>query len=149
MTESKEVLVRKRRSREEFQQLMMEHESSGLRQNELSRKLGLALSTLQRQLKKRRLEHRVRPNPLGANAECFRVAFSFAGERRNFEGWLKISKFRPMSRRGRSRESLHFFGQKSGYAILGWTGSRGVVTKSAQLWCSMILNLAEVKLRTS
>ena len=35
---------------------MMDFESSGLRQNEFCRKHGLALSTLQRQLKKRRLK---------------------------------------------------------------------------------------------
>jgi transposase-like protein len=55
MTESEEVPGRKRRSREEIQRLMMDFESSGLRQNEFCRKHGLALSTLQRQLKKRRL----------------------------------------------------------------------------------------------
>src|SRR5208282_513335 len=56
MIESQEVSGRKRRSREEIQWLMMEFESSGLRQNEFCRKHGLALSTLQRQLKKRRLD---------------------------------------------------------------------------------------------
>jgi transposase-like protein len=56
MTESQEVSGRKRRSREEIQRLMMEFEASGLRQNEFCRKHGLALSTLQRQLKKRRLD---------------------------------------------------------------------------------------------
>jgi len=50
------VSGRKRRSREEIQRLMMEFESSGLRQNEFCRRHGLALSTLQRQLKKRRLD---------------------------------------------------------------------------------------------
>ena len=35
---------------------MMDFELSGLRQNEFCRKHGLALSTLQRQLKKRRLD---------------------------------------------------------------------------------------------
>ena len=56
MIESQEVSGRKRRSREEIQRLMMEFESSGLRQNEFCRKHGLALSTLQRRLKKRRLD---------------------------------------------------------------------------------------------
>jgi len=56
ITESQEVSGRKRRSREEIQRLMVEFESSGLRQNEFCRKHGLALSTLQRQLKKRRLD---------------------------------------------------------------------------------------------
>jgi hypothetical protein len=56
MTENEEVPVRKRRSREEIQRQMMEFEPSRLRQNEFCRKHGLALSTLQRQLKKRRLD---------------------------------------------------------------------------------------------
>src|ERR1700738_844735 len=56
MIESQEVSGRKRRSREEIQRLMMEFASSGLRQNEFCRKHGLALSTLQRRLKKRRLD---------------------------------------------------------------------------------------------
>jgi transposase-like protein len=56
MSESQEVSGRKRRSREEIQRLMMEFELSGLRQKEFCRKHDLALSTLQRQLKKRRLD---------------------------------------------------------------------------------------------
>jgi transposase-like protein len=56
MSESQEVSGRKRRSREEVQRLMMEFELSGLRQNAFCRKHDLALSTLQRQLKKRRLD---------------------------------------------------------------------------------------------
>src|ERR1700720_4217693 len=57
MIESQEVSGRKRRSGEEIQRLMMEFESSGLRQNEFCRNHGLALSTLQRQLKKRRVKN--------------------------------------------------------------------------------------------
>jgi hypothetical protein len=56
MIESQEVSGCKRRSREEIQRLMLEFESSGSRQNEFCRKHGLALSTLQRRLKKRRLD---------------------------------------------------------------------------------------------
>ena len=56
MTGNQVVSGRKRRSREEIQRLMMEFESSGLRQNEFCRKHGLSLSTLQRRLKKRRLD---------------------------------------------------------------------------------------------
>jgi hypothetical protein len=56
MTESQEVSGRKRRSREEIRRLMMEFESSGLRQNEFCRKHGLALSTLQGRLRKRRVD---------------------------------------------------------------------------------------------
>ena len=55
MTENQEVSGRKRRSREEIKRLVVEFEASGLRQNEFCRNHGLALSTLQRQLKKRRL----------------------------------------------------------------------------------------------
>jgi hypothetical protein len=43
---------RKRRSREEIKRLVLEFEASGLRQNEFCRNHGLALNTLQRQLKK-------------------------------------------------------------------------------------------------
>ena len=55
MTENQEVSGRKRRSSEEIKRLVVEFEASGLRQNEFCRNHGLALSTLQRQLKKRRL----------------------------------------------------------------------------------------------
>jgi len=48
--------VRKRRSGEEIKRLVLEFEASGLRQKEFCRNHGLALSTLQRQLKRRRLD---------------------------------------------------------------------------------------------
>jgi len=51
MTGNQVVSGRERRSREEIQRLTMEFESSGLRQNEFCRKHGLALSTVQRQLR--------------------------------------------------------------------------------------------------
>jgi hypothetical protein len=54
MTENQEVSGRRRRSGEEIKRLVLEFEASGLRQNEFCRNHGLALSTLQRQLKKRR-----------------------------------------------------------------------------------------------
>jgi hypothetical protein len=47
---------RKRRSGEEIKRLVLEFEASGLRQNEFCRNHGLALSTLQRQLRKRRVD---------------------------------------------------------------------------------------------
>ena len=50
-----EIPARKRRSSEEIKRPVVEFEASGLRQNEFCRNRGLALSTLQRQLKKRRL----------------------------------------------------------------------------------------------
>ena len=55
MTENQEGPGRKRRSGEEIKRLVLEFEASGLRQYEFCRNHGLALSTLQRQLKKRRL----------------------------------------------------------------------------------------------
>jgi hypothetical protein len=55
MTGNQEVSGTKRRSREEIKRLVLEFEASGLRQNEFCRSHGLALSTLQRQLRKRRL----------------------------------------------------------------------------------------------
>ena len=55
MTENQEGPGRKRRSGEEINRLVLEFEASGLRQSEFCRNHGLALSTLQRQLKKRRL----------------------------------------------------------------------------------------------
>jgi hypothetical protein len=54
MTENQEVSGRRRRSGEEIKRLVLEFEASGLRQNEFCRNHGLALSTLQRQLKRRR-----------------------------------------------------------------------------------------------
>jgi hypothetical protein len=56
MTESEEVKVRKRRSSREIEQLVAEFETSGLRQGKFCHKHGLALSTLQRRLRRRRLE---------------------------------------------------------------------------------------------
>jgi hypothetical protein len=56
MTENQEIPARKRRSSEEIKRLVLEFEASGLRQNEFCRKYGLALSTLQRQIRKRRLD---------------------------------------------------------------------------------------------
>jgi hypothetical protein len=56
MTENQEGPGRKRRSGEEIKRLVLEFEASGLRQNEFCRNHGLALSTLQRQLKTRRLD---------------------------------------------------------------------------------------------
>jgi hypothetical protein len=56
MIENQEVPRRKRRSGEEIKRLVLEFEASGLRQNEFCRNHGLALSTLQRQLKRRRLD---------------------------------------------------------------------------------------------
>jgi hypothetical protein len=53
MIESQEVSGRKRRSREEIKRLMMEFESSGLRQSEFCRKHGLALSTWSASSKRR------------------------------------------------------------------------------------------------
>jgi hypothetical protein len=56
MTEIGEVDVRKRRSRQEIKRLVTEFETSGLRRSEFCHKHNLALGTLQRGLKRCRLE---------------------------------------------------------------------------------------------
>jgi transposase len=56
MTEIGEVGVRKRRSRQEIKRLVREFETSGLRRSEFCHKHNLALGTLQRGLRKRRME---------------------------------------------------------------------------------------------
>jgi hypothetical protein len=56
MTEIGEVSVRKRRSRQEIKRLVTEFESSGLRQSEFCHKHNLAPGTLQRGLRRRRME---------------------------------------------------------------------------------------------
>jgi hypothetical protein len=56
MTEIKEVGARRRRSREEIKGLVREFETSGLRRSEFCQKYHLALGTLQRGLKRRRME---------------------------------------------------------------------------------------------
>lgn len=56
MIESEGVKKRKRRSGQEIRHLVAEFEASGLRQVEFCRSRGLALSTLQRGLKRRRSE---------------------------------------------------------------------------------------------
>ena len=56
MTEIGEVDVRKRRSRQEVKRLVAEFETSGLLRSEFCRKHNLALGTLQRGLRRRRME---------------------------------------------------------------------------------------------
>ena len=56
MTEIEEIGVRKRRSRQEIKQLVAEFETSGLRRSEFCHKHNLALGTLQRGLRRRRME---------------------------------------------------------------------------------------------
>jgi hypothetical protein len=56
MTEIGEVSLRKRRSRQEIKRLVAEFETSGLRRIEFCRKHNLALGTLQRGLRRRRME---------------------------------------------------------------------------------------------
>jgi len=56
MTEIEEVGVRKRRSRQEIKRLVTEFETSGLRRSEFCHKHNLVLGTLQRGLKRRRME---------------------------------------------------------------------------------------------
>src|SRR6266481_2567088 len=56
MTEIGEVGVRKRRSRQQIKRLVREFETSGLRRSEFCQKHYLALSTLKRGLRRRRME---------------------------------------------------------------------------------------------
>src|SRR5215471_6210351 len=56
MTEIGEMSVRKRRSRQEIKRLVAEFETSGLRRSEFCQKHHLALGTLQRGLRRRRME---------------------------------------------------------------------------------------------
>jgi transposase-like protein len=56
MTEIGEVGVRKRRSRQEIKRLVREFETSGLRRSAFCQKHDLAPGTLQRGLKRRRME---------------------------------------------------------------------------------------------
>jgi transposase-like protein len=56
MTEIGKVGVRKRRSRQEIKRLVREFETSGLRRSEFCQKHNLAPGTLQRGLKRRRME---------------------------------------------------------------------------------------------
>ena len=57
MTANQEVPERKRRSREEIKWLVSEFEKSGLRPAKFCRNRGLALSILQRHLKRQRVEN--------------------------------------------------------------------------------------------
>jgi hypothetical protein len=56
MTEIGEISVRKRRSRQEIKRLVAEFETSGLRRSEFCQKHNLALGTLQRGLRRCRME---------------------------------------------------------------------------------------------
>jgi hypothetical protein len=56
MTEIGAVSVGKRRSRQEIKRLVTEFETSGLQRSEFCRKHNLALGTLQRGLRRRRME---------------------------------------------------------------------------------------------
>ena len=56
MTKIGEIGVRKRRSRQEIKRLVAEFETSGLRRSEFCQKHDLALGTLQRGLRRRRME---------------------------------------------------------------------------------------------
>ena len=54
--EIEEVGVRKRRSRQEIKRLVTEFETGGLRRSEFCNKHNLAIGTLQRGLKRRRMD---------------------------------------------------------------------------------------------
>src|ERR1700745_2139996 len=57
MTANQDIPQRKRRSREEVRRLVVEFETSGSRPAEFCRNHSLAVGTLQRHLKRRRLEN--------------------------------------------------------------------------------------------
>ena len=63
MNEEQVSVVRRRRSRQEVEQLIAEYESSGLSRSEFCRERGLSLSTLSRYRKRR-----ARQAPAGRNA---------------------------------------------------------------------------------
>ena len=80
MTEIGEVSVRKRRSRQEVKRLVAEFETSGLLRSEFCRKHNLALGTLQRGLRRRRME-------VEGQSEAKRlVEVKLAGKQRNGSG---------------------------------------------------------------
>ena len=56
MTEIGEVSVRKRRSRQQIKRLVAEFETGGLQRSEFCKNHNLALGTLQRGLRRRRME---------------------------------------------------------------------------------------------
>ena len=80
MTEIEEVGVRKRRSREEIKRLVREFETSGLRRSAFCHKHHLALGTLQRGLKRRRMEIE------GQSEDQRLVEVKMAGIQRNGSG---------------------------------------------------------------
>ena len=80
MTKIGEVGVRKRRSRQEIKRLVAEFETSGLRRSEFCQKHHLALGTLQRGLRRRRME--VEKQSEGKRL----VELKMAGIRRNDTG---------------------------------------------------------------
>ncbi len=61
MTAKTELSAPKRRTRADFQQLVAEFVSSGMRRSEFCQSRGLSFSTLDRHLKKRRWKRRRRP----------------------------------------------------------------------------------------
>jgi len=77
VNENQEVQVRRRRSREEIKRLVVEFETSGVRLIDFCRNHGLAPSTLQRQLKRRRLGN------VEAKAGNRLVPVALAGAERN------------------------------------------------------------------
>jgi AraC-like DNA-binding protein len=110
MTENQEVPGRKRRTGEEIKRLVLEFEASGLRQNEFCRNHGLALSTLQRQLKKRRLNE--------SEAHAFLVRCRLRHARRLLAvgaGHLSVADVAGFSDQTHlTRHFRHLFGQAPG-----------------------------------
>ena len=80
MTEIGEVGVWKRRSRQEIKRLVAEFETSGLRRSEFCQKHNLAPGTLQRGLRRRRMEVEAQREAKGL------VEVKLAGKQRNGSG---------------------------------------------------------------
>jgi hypothetical protein len=80
VTEIGEVSVRKRRSRQAIKRLVAEFETSGLRRDEFCQKHNLSLGTLQRGLRRRRIEVEGQSEAKGS------VEVKLAGIQRNGSG---------------------------------------------------------------
>ena len=78
MNEEQVCVVRRRRSRQEVEQVVAEYESSGLSRIEFCRERGVALSTLGRHLKKQSQEQRASGKTLVGESRLISVELSAA-----------------------------------------------------------------------
>ena len=90
MTANQDVPQQKRRSREEVKRLVVEFKGSGVRPTEFCRNRKLALSTLQRHLKRRRLENGETRSggELSATVSNRLVTVELAGKNKDGNRWL-------------------------------------------------------------